>query len=134
MKLLNTRMLQHVASSHHQLKKYFQGVYATDSLPKFVHSYPAAFIINTHRKNKPGEHWIAVYFDANLKAVYFDSYGFQPRNKYVVKFLKRNCAIWTFSDKVLQHPFSLVCGGYCMYFLVKKCQGHSLHYFVLIYK
>jgi hypothetical protein len=51
-----------VASSHHQLKKYFQGVYAIDSLPKFEHSYPAAFIINTHPKNKPGEHWKAVLY------------------------------------------------------------------------
>jgi hypothetical protein len=74
-------------------------VNATDSLPKFVHSYPAAFIINTHPKNKPGEHWIAVYFYANLKAVYFDSYGFPPRNKYVVKFLKMELHYMDFFKK-----------------------------------
>jgi hypothetical protein len=127
MKSMDTRLLQHVAYSHHQLKKYFQGVYATDALPKFVHSYPSAYIINTHPKSKPGEHWVAVYFDVNLKGIYFDSYGFPPRNRHVVNFLKKNCVTWTFSNQVLQHPFSNLCGVYCIYFLVKKCQGHSLY-------
>ena len=127
MKFMNTRMLQYVATSHPQLRKHFQGVYATDALPKFVYSYPAAYIINTHPKKKPGEHWVAIYFNSKRKSIYFDSYGFPPRNRSVVKFLKRNCVTWSFSDRVLQHPFSNLCGGYCIYFLVKKSQGHSLH-------
>ena len=69
---------------------------------------------------------MAVYFDAKLRAIYFDSFGLPPRNKRIINFLKRNCARWDYSRKVLQHPFSKMCGGYCIYFLVKKCQGQSL--------
>jgi len=123
---LNTIDLECIANSHSKLKIYFHGVYALDQLPRAVYSYPTAFIINTHPISKSGEHWVAIYLDGKCKGTYFDSYGFPPTNSKIIKFLKTNTSTWTYSQKVLQFPISFLCGGYCIYFLVKKCQGHSL--------
>ena len=123
---MNTLELIQVANSHPKLKKYFKGVYAVDQIPKLVHSYPSAYIINTQPIRKPGDHWVAIWFDGLYKATFFDSYGLPPQNKRIVRFLKRNTKWWNYSRKVLQYPLSFLCGQYCLLFLVKKSQGISL--------
>jgi hypothetical protein len=127
---MNTLEISRVAKSHPKLKKYFQGVYALDQIPYFIPRYPAAYIINTHPMKKPGDHWVALYFDSRYNGTYFDSFGFPPRHKRIITFLKRNSSTWTYSNTPLQYPFSLLCGEYCIYFLVQKSQGISLNKFL----
>lgn len=124
---MNTLQLTHIAKCHHKLKKYFKGVYSANNIPGYVCTYPAAYIFNTHPKHKPGEHWVSVYFSAKKEGTYFDSFGLPPIDKRVLRFLQKNTTKWTYSNKVLQHPFSFLCGGFCIYFLIKKCQGQSLN-------
>ena len=46
--------------------KCFIGALARDELPKKL-KYPTCFILNTQPRNKPGEHWIALYFDKHKR-------------------------------------------------------------------
>ena len=131
---MNTFQLEQLCTSHPKLKRHFKGVFASNELPKFVSSYPAAFILNTQPRSKSGEHWVAIFLNAKYNGEYFDSYGFPPMNQNVIRFLKRNTAKWTYSKKVLQNPISLMCGGFCIYFLVKKSQGQSLRYILSTFK
>ena len=42
------------------------GVYARDELPNLEHSErPFALVFNTHPKDKPGQHWLAIYAPSN---------------------------------------------------------------------
>ena len=38
-------------------------VVARDTLPEVVSTYPSAFLCNTHDRDQPGEHWVAMYVD-----------------------------------------------------------------------
>ena len=131
---MNTLELKQLGTSHPSLKKYFKGVFASNGLPKFVFNYPAAFILNTQPRSKSGEHWVAIFLNARHHGEYFDSYGFPPMNQNVIRFLRRNTTSWTYSKKVLQNPISFMCGGYCIYFLIKKCQGQSLRNILSTFK
>ena len=46
-----------------------------DELPALQHG---AYIINTDDHDKPGEHWLAVYFDKDVE--YFDCFRLLPLN------------------------------------------------------
>ena len=39
-------------------KNIFSGVLARNELP-IINKLPCAFILNTHKKNQTGEHWLA---------------------------------------------------------------------------
>jgi hypothetical protein len=102
----------------------FHGVYAIDTLPHRVHRYPAAFVVNTDQSNGPGEHWLAVYFDVNGNAEFFDSYGYSPEMYGMVDFLLNNSRKgYIRNNKRLQSSVTFVCGAYCVYFLMMKCSG-----------
>lgn len=57
--------------------KIFKGVYARDELPLDL-DFPSCFILNTHPRSKPGEHWLALYYDPKGNCYFFDSYGMHP--------------------------------------------------------
>ena len=123
---MDTLHIERLAIAHNALSSCFHGVYPLDGLPNHLQFYPAALVVNTHPRHKRGEHWVAIFVNSKRRAVYFDSYGLPPLKKRLVTFLNRNTSRWTYSSKVLQHPLTVLCGGYCLYFLVKKAQGHSL--------
>jgi len=50
----------------------FHGVYPRDRLPRTV-DYPSSYVLNTDTSKRPGEHWVAVYFDSLRRGSYFDS-------------------------------------------------------------
>lgn len=105
--------------------KYTYGVFPCDKLPNNLRK-PALIVANTHPSFKPGEHWVAFYFDEQGQAEYFDSYGMRPTNKYFKKFLNRNCVKYGFNRQRIQSDFTSVCGNYCCIFLYNKAKGISL--------
>ena len=52
-----------------------QGVYPRDKLP-IVNKYSSGLIANTDPHDKPGTHWVAMYFICPWKSEFFDSYVF----------------------------------------------------------
>ena len=61
-----------------ECQKYFIGVFARDELPLFLQKLPCCFILNTHNRDQPGEHWLAFFIDSNRNAEFFDPCGLQP--------------------------------------------------------
>ena len=85
---MNTDQIEHFLKKDVYARKVFKKACARDQLKRV--GYPSAYVINTHPKSLPGEHWIAVYFDKNGKGEYFDSYGLPPRVNKFTEFMNRN--------------------------------------------
>lgn len=111
----------------------FLGVYAADTLPRVLHSYPSMLIANTDCISKSGSHWIAVFIDENGNGEFFDSYGMPPIIKEHRQFLNRLCKKWKYNVKKLQAYNSSVCGEYCLLYLMHKAHGYSLKQFLRMY-
>jgi len=82
-------------------------------------------IFNTDIHSKPGQHWLAIFIDNNLKQVeYFDSLGKMP-NKYILSFLKhfKNYE-FTFNKRVHQKG-GTNCGIYSCYFIIERLNGKT---------
>lgn len=103
----------------------FRGVYASDRIPVRADAN-ALYVFNTDPSNEPGEHWVVVFFDDNLRAEYFDSFGLHPIVKTFLRFLTRNSASWRCNVATVQHPLSDACGYHCVYYSVYRCAGFEL--------
>ena len=95
----------------------FQEAHPSDKLPSSVSSYPALFIANVDTSDKPGSHWIALYFTKDYKGEFFDSYGLPPSNysRTFTSFLDNNSKSCIFNTVTLQSVNSKVCDHYCLY-------------------
>ena len=69
-------------------RKDFGGVFASDSLPLSFEK-PKNFIINLDPSYKAGSHWVAVKFDLNGKACFFNSFGVPPEGS-ILPFIERH--------------------------------------------
>jgi hypothetical protein len=58
-------------------KTPFKAVLASNELPSKV-TYPSAYVINNKKKNHPGEHWIAFFYDEKGNVDFFDSFARGP--------------------------------------------------------
>ena len=102
-------------------------VLARDELPNKV-IYPSCLIINTKPRSHQGEHWLAMYFDKNGHADFFDSYGQHP-DKYGLKsFLETTSKDWSYNNKRIQ-GFSTYCGHYCLMYLFFRIRDKSNIFF-----
>ena len=55
-------------------KGSFAYVYACDQLSSIeISKCPKSFVISTDPMELPGAHWIAIYFDEQMKGKFFDS-------------------------------------------------------------
>ena len=73
---MNTLQIERLLKKDLKSKTIFKKVCALDQLEK--PTFPSAYVINSDPSSKPGEHWIAVYFDKRGRGEYFDSYGLPP--------------------------------------------------------
>lgn len=108
--------IENMLFQHCITKPYFMGVFSADASPKFNKKKKNIFIFNTSDSNEPGKHWIAILLQNHLdkrKNIYFDSYGFPPKDKRFIKFMKNS---YIYNKKPLQHEWSTVCGQWCIYF------------------
>ncbi|KAJ8030247.1 hypothetical protein HOLleu_26606 [Holothuria leucospilota] len=104
-------------------------VFPSDCLPRERFLFPRAFIANTDEADKPGSHWVAVYFEDN-GVDFFDSFGRTPEecSPYFEHFLKKHCNnIIRWNQKRLQRFLSTVCGQYCLFFLLNRCRNLSMN-------
>jgi hypothetical protein len=93
---------------------------ATERHPLFEIGHNYCFILNTHPKNAPGEHWLAFYFNSNTKKLeYFDSFGF-PISVYEDIYSAMKCCellsicVCVNTLGMIQDTSSTVCGHYCV--------------------
>lgn len=109
---------------------FFEGVFASDTLPRQLHKRPALLIANTDPITKPGQHWVAFYIGKHGEGEFWDSYGMPPVVPNHKKFLNRLCKKWTYNHMSLQALDSEVCGEYCVLYLVHRAHGITLHAFL----
>ena len=126
---MNGNQLDKILTTHPETKSNFLGVFARDELP-FINKYPSCFIMNTAKRKHAGQHWIAIYFDSNKIANFFDSYGNNPKFFKLDKYLKKYSNGVIFNKKQLQSWSSQNCGYYCLLFLILRSTGYSIIKFV----
>ena len=86
----------------------------------------SAYIINSDPSYRPGEHWIAVYFDKQGRGEFFDSYGLHPDFNGFTTLMNQNSNEWIYNNKTLRSLFSVVCGYYCIYYVLLRCRGFCM--------
>jgi len=104
----------------------FLGVFAADEVADAVAAdaeIATCFIANTDPAEKPGEHWIAFFYDhprCRPRCLYFfDSYG-ETATDY--GFIIHGSLIRS-NPHHLQGLNSKVCGEYCMLYLILRAHG-----------
>ena len=81
---MNNFKLAQVFTKDPVTKEIFAGVYACNQLSSIeINEYPKSFVVNTNPTEFPGTHWIAIYFNEQMKGEFFDSYG-----KYLIHYNK----------------------------------------------
>ena len=122
---LNTVQLLDIIKRDRHSRRFFIGVFSRDRLPLRI-NYPCCFILNTHKSNQPGEHWLAVFVDDQQKAEFFDSYGNPPSHFKLDKYLKQVSKSYSFNHVQLQSFSTKLCGYYCALFLLYRSKGFTL--------
>jgi hypothetical protein len=90
------------------------------------------FILNTHTHDKPGEHWLAFFYNCNTNMLeYFDSFGLELGAYASVHSSLDECNLLTLTTTVntsgmLQSPYSTVCGQYCMMYLYWRSRHYNI--------
>lgn len=120
---MNTNDIVSFIKTDRVCSQMFQGVFSCDTMP----TKPRLFICNTDPSNLPGEHWIAIYVDANThRGEYFDSFGRKPSANFA-NYMTKHCSSWSFNKKQLQSVISTFCGYYTCFFCMFRCRGFSLN-------
>lgn len=76
--------------------------------------------------NKPGSHWVAMFFPNRYTCYYFDSFGFEPVNKHIVKFLKNFAVVK--NEILFQSLLSENCGYFVIFFVHMCSKGYKPGY------
>ncbi|GFU63399.1 uncharacterized protein F54H12.2 [Trichonephila clavipes] len=104
-----------------QTTVWFLGVYSSDKLPKQRKRY-RSFIVNTDPAHFKGRHWQAIYFRQDNHCVFFCSYGTRPQYD-IEQFIIENSTSFEWNENILQHPNTMTCGLFCLYFLWHISRG-----------
>ena len=110
-------------------QKGFLGCFASDDLPSFPKKLPASLIINTHKKNQPGEHWLAIVLTKH-KCFYFDSFGVPIMEETIVSYLQQKYKKVTVNNECIQHFTSASCGLFCIAFIKNVNSKSSFERFI----
>ena len=118
---MNSEQLLDFVHSEPILKRLVKGVYASNTVPEVVMSYPSAYIINTQPLPLPGEHWVTVIMNSSSEADFFDSLG-KPLGNYpsIEDFIYKNSEHCNVKCTRLQPSYSNLCGLYVLVFLISR--------------
>lgn len=97
----------------------FHGIYSIDDLPQSVPTRPFLMIVNTHTKNLPGEHWLAIFIDRNKNGEVFDSLALSP-STILIQWMNRFTTKWKVNKRTFQHSQSGSCGAFVLYYILLR--------------
>ena len=130
---MDTLQIARLLAIDPRTRSFFLGVVPKDGLPTTIDALQVAFVCNTDDGDEPGEHWIALYLDADGRGVYFCSYGLALRHAAFRTFMNEQCSEWTHNSNRLQSPLSNVCGQYCVAYVLFRCNGFPMRTFINIF-
>ena len=110
-------------------QKGFLGCFACNDLPPFPKKFPVSMIINTHRKNQAGEHWLGLILTKS-KCLYFDSFGVGITEESIVSYLQQKYEKVTINNECIQHLYSESCGLFCIAFIRNVKSNASFETFI----
>jgi hypothetical protein len=109
--------------------KNFRGVYMMDEVTTLTPSENESYIVNLQKSNEHGSHWCALHKNG-INISYFDSYGAPVPNEIRSRY--KNNRIHNFQsedneypDKPLQTYSQVICGHFCVLFLLLCDKGNS---------
>jgi hypothetical protein len=83
---MNTLEINTLLKKHPHSRPVLNGVYARNRLPRLL-NVPSALVGNTDLDHPMGQHWIAIYIDANSRGEYYDPTGRPPHESAYVNFM-----------------------------------------------
>ena len=121
---MNNLQISQALDADDVTKQIFVGVYAADTLP--IKEYPGAYICNTDTSSEPGRHWIAFFSPTVGVLESFDSFGRHPGtySSHIRDWIKKDEL--KYSQSVFQTTDSVVCGNYCILFILLR--AHHISY------
>ncbi|GFY36366.1 uncharacterized protein TNCV_3450691 [Trichonephila clavipes] len=120
---MDSLVLNRLSLSDSRLRYGFSGVYSSDKLPKQRKRY-RSFIVNTDPAHFKGRHWQAIYFRQDNHCVFFCSYGTRPQYD-IEQFIIENSTSFEWNENILQHPNTMTCGLFCLYFCGIFLEGYQ---------
>ena len=125
-----TSQIARLLAGDARTRSIVRDVVPKDGLPTMIDGFPFAFVCNTYDGDKPGQHWIALYVDADRRGEYFCSYGLPPLHDAFRVFLNEHYSEWTHNTKRLHSPLSNVCGQYCIAYVLLRFNGRRITVFI----
>ena len=120
---MNSSQIYKILSRDPASARSFAGVFPSDKIP-IIQNFPCSIVLNTDKHDEKGTHWLAVYIQDKRNLEFFDSFGLPPQayGEDISKFVENYPRIhW--NKTILQSLTSNVCGQYCIFFIVKRCQA-----------
>ena len=109
--------------------KHLRGIYSRDGLPSKIKK--ECGIINLDDKQGPGPHWVC-YRNIDSVVEYFDPFGLiMP--KTALKYFNTCGKHRVYSIDEIQNRNSVLCGYWCLYYLLERQKGNSILVFSVFY-
>jgi len=134
---LHTEQLEYLLTHlvHTPRRVHALGVFPADLAPVAAlcdaNGVDRCMIVNTDPAARPGQHWLAFYYDAKRRQLeYFDPFG-MPLRYYVDVFRSfqscsgRSTPVEVVKGSPLQSFDSTVCGFYCLVYLHYRAQTNK---------
>lgn len=127
---MNNLQIEQALQADSITRTVFVGVFAADTLPN--KEYPGAYVCNTDPASLPGQHWIAFFLPRPGIVQSFDSFGKNPGeySNYIKSWLGKDELVY--SKKTFQTKDSVVCGNYCLFFILLRSYHVSYSDFISI--
>lgn len=102
---------------------HFRGVFSRDNLPRQIHKRECG-VVNLDDLDGPGTHWVC-YRNIGKNCEYFDSFGLDIPTQ-IQSFLSTSGKTIIYPSDELQERSSVLCGYWCLYYLLERQKGVSL--------
>ena len=104
--------------------RYFRSIYSRDRLPDQIRKKECG-IINLDSIEGQGTHWVCYRNIDKLMVEYFDPFGLiMPHDVY--HYLAKSGKKIVFSQDEIQNRDTVLCGYWCLYYLIERQQGKSI--------
>ena len=105
--------------------KHFRGVFSRDNLPKLIKNRECG-IVNLDSKIGRGTHWVCYRnFVGDKYCEYFDSFGLMMPIE-VQRYMATSKKQLVYSGDEIQERDSVLCGYWCLYYLLERQKGRSI--------
>ena len=123
---MNTKQLWNALTHNPETNYYFDGIFSADTLNS-IRDKPELIICNTDPSNRPGKHWVLFFFKGR-SVDFYDSLGRDIKyyGLLFLDFIKDFVDDYKQCNRQTQPLDSDLCGHYCLYYALRKCNGDSM--------